>query len=120
MPFQSSHHLFQLRASKELEDLNYIDELIKEYLLYRGLTESLLVFDRELKQDKLQQFEGSRIVHQLFSTIQDFNLPAFLEFWKYLEKIIFSKLDRKYFTTGFFSVFIFFFSLIQKFSSYRF
>ena len=101
LPFQNNPFLYQLKGRKEIRDMDFMDELIKEYLLYRGLMETFTSFEKEIKQDKQShQFEGSRIVHQLFSYVHDYNLTSLLELWKYIDFTLFSKLDQKYFHTG--------------------
>jgi hypothetical protein len=98
--FQASQHLYQLKAQKALDDMGFLDELFKEYLLYRGLTESLATFEKETKQDRLHNFEGVRICQHIFQTIHDSNLSAFVELWKSLEKVLFSRVDQKYTETA--------------------
>merc|ERR1712137_324558 len=99
MTFQASHNLYQLKTQKALEDMGFLDELFKEYLLYRGLTESLVTFEREIKQDRLHHFEGVRISQQLLQYVQDLNLNAVLDLWKYLDRTLFSRVDQKYLDT---------------------
>lgn len=41
------------------ESVQRMDELIRDYLLYRGLTNSLKSFDAELKNDKDKGFRVS-------------------------------------------------------------
>jgi hypothetical protein len=98
--FQGTQHLYQLKTQKALDDMAFLDELFKEYLLYRGFTESLATFEKEIKQDRLHNFEGVRICQQIFQTIHDSNLSNFLELWKYLEKTLFSRVDQKYLDTA--------------------
>lgn len=39
-----------------MANIQYVDELVKEYLLFRGFSQTLKVFDNELKTDKEKGF----------------------------------------------------------------
>lgn len=43
-----------------MSHLQYLDELVKEYLLFRGFTHTLRTLDNELKIDKDKGFRVSR------------------------------------------------------------
>lgn len=42
-----------------MSQIQYVDELIREYLLYRGFSGTLKMFDAELKVDKEKGFRVS-------------------------------------------------------------
>lgn len=42
-----------------MSQIQYVDELIREYLLYRGFSGTLKMFDTELKVDKEKGFRVS-------------------------------------------------------------
>lgn len=42
-----------------MSQIQYVDELIREYLLYRGFCGTLKMFDTELKSDKEKGFRVS-------------------------------------------------------------
>jgi hypothetical protein len=42
-----------------MSHVQYVDELIREYLLYRGFSGTLKAFDTELKVDKDKSFRVS-------------------------------------------------------------
>lgn len=42
-----------------MSQIQYVDELIREYLLYRGFSGTLKMFDTELKSDKEKGFRVS-------------------------------------------------------------
>jgi hypothetical protein len=51
--------------------IQYIDELIREYLLFRGFAGTLKMFDIELKQDKEKGFRVSLLAT---TTMFDINI----------------------------------------------
>merc|ERR1712137_546161 len=99
-PFRAHKCLYQMQTPRALRDLNELDNLFKEYLLYRGMTQSLATFQQELQQDRMKELEAERISKELFRLITEFKLSYFLDFWKYLDDALFSRVDRKYLTTA--------------------
>lgn len=47
---------------KKMSHVHYMDELIREYLLYRGFSGTLKAFDSELKVDKDKSFRVSKYI----------------------------------------------------------
>lgn len=45
-----------LKVSIEMAHLQYLDDLVREYLLYRGFSGTMKIFDSELKADKDKGF----------------------------------------------------------------
>ncbi|XP_026682213.1 WD repeat-containing protein 91-like [Diaphorina citri] len=76
--------------------IQYIDELIREYLLFRGFAGTLKMFDIELKQDKEKGFRVDRIVDQFLQLIYAHDLTAVREFWSHLHTRMFSKLEKEF------------------------
>ena len=70
----------------------HCDQLLKEYLVFRGFTKSLTSFEAERKSDKNKAFQTEKIVEQLFTFLQSFDIQSFVEYWKYLEQRFFNKL----------------------------
>jgi hypothetical protein len=58
-----------------MSHVQYVDELIREYLLYRGFSGTLKAFDSELKVDKDKSFRVSKQV--ISSTIMTKNSHSF-------------------------------------------
>ncbi|XP_030841451.1 WD repeat-containing protein 91 [Strongylocentrotus purpuratus] len=75
------------------ESVQRMDELIRDYLLYRGLTNSLKSFDAELKNDKDKGFRADKILEQLLGFISTFDLLGLKNYWEHLERRIFSHLE---------------------------
>ncbi|XP_065182908.1 WD repeat-containing protein 91-like [Sycon ciliatum] len=73
-----------------------VDELIREYLLFRGFTNTLRAFETEIKNDKDKTFRADRIVEQLQSYIHSFDIVAVRNLWQYLDRRFFSRLEHAY------------------------
>lgn len=76
--------------------LQYLDELIREYLLFRGFSGTLKAFDAELKIDKDKGFRVDKIVEQLMQYISTYDLQALRELWVHLDQRMFSKLEHHF------------------------
>jgi hypothetical protein len=59
--------------------IQYIDELIREYLLFRGFAGTLKMFDIELKQDKEK---GFRVSLSMMFDINAFNITERVTYLK--------------------------------------
>lgn len=76
--------------------VQYIDELIKEYLLFRGFGNTLKSFDAELKVDKERSFRVDKIIDQLMHLISVYDLNALRELWIHLDSCMFTKLESHF------------------------
>jgi hypothetical protein len=52
-----------------MSHVQYVDELIREYLLYRGFSGTLKAFDSELKVDKDKSFRVRKFVIIMFQIL---------------------------------------------------
>lgn len=77
------------------DDIAYADELVKDYLLFRGFNSTFKAFQEEKKTDKTQGFKASKVVELLISYIQNLQLQAFLDLWQYLNENFFVKSTKK-------------------------
>ena len=75
--------------------ISFMDDLVKEYLLYRGCNATLKSFEHDLKQDKDRTFKADKIVEQLFAYVNSYDLLALLEYWSYLDQKYFSHITYK-------------------------
>lgn len=76
--------------------VQYMDELIREYILFRGFGNTLKVFDSDLKSDKEKSFRVDKIVDQLLHFINVYDLNSLKEFWGHLDNHMFSKLENHF------------------------
>ena len=72
--------------------LTLIDELIRDYLHFRGLTSTLRSFDHELGKVPLGQFRADRLVEQLTGFIQQFEINNLIDCWTQIEQRLLSTL----------------------------
>jgi hypothetical protein len=75
--------------------ISFMDELIKEYLLFRGFNATIKAFEHDLKQDKDRSFRADKITDQLFAYIHAYDLNGLLDYWTYLDHKYFSKISLK-------------------------
>lgn len=76
--------------------VQYIDELIKEYLYYRGFNTTLKSFEIDLKNDKEKAFRVDKILEQLVQYINAYDLNGLRELWMHLESHMFSTLETHF------------------------
>ncbi|KAG7477133.1 hypothetical protein MATL_G00090910 [Megalops atlanticus] len=73
-----------------------MDDLVKEYLIYRGFTSTLKHLDSEIKADKEKGFRVDKIIDQLQQFIQSYDLSALKDYWGYLDRRLFCRLEDVY------------------------
>ncbi|XP_045452532.1 WD repeat-containing protein 91 isoform X2 [Melitaea cinxia] len=73
--------------------IQLVDELVREYLLFRGFTSTVKAFDNDLKSDKDKGFRVDKIVDQMVHYINVSDLNGLKEYWSHLDSLIFSKLE---------------------------
>ncbi|XP_002927665.2 WD repeat-containing protein 91 isoform X1 [Ailuropoda melanoleuca] len=78
------------------EAVERTDEMVREYLLFRGFTHTLRQLDAEIKADKEKGFRVDKIVDQLQQLMQVYDLAALRDYWSYLERRLFSRLEDIY------------------------
>lgn len=77
-----------------------MDDLVKEYLLFRGFTAAFRAFDHDLRLDRDRSFRVDKITEQLLHHIHSFDLAGFMDYWSYLDQKHFSKLTIKLAVAG--------------------
>ncbi|CAJ1071073.1 WD repeat-containing protein 91 isoform X1 [Xyrichtys novacula] len=75
------------------------DEHVREYLIYRGFTNTMKNLDSEIKADKEKGFRVDKIIDQLQQFIQNFDLFGLKEYWLYLDRRLFCRLEDVYRST---------------------
>uniref|UniRef100_A0A1L8DD46 ARMC9 CTLH-like domain-containing protein n=1 Tax=Nyssomyia neivai TaxID=330878 RepID=A0A1L8DD46_9DIPT len=76
--------------------VQYVDGLIREYMLFRGFSNSLKAFDTELKNDKDRSYRVDKILERITHSINIQDLAALREIWAHLDGILFTKLEHSY------------------------
>ncbi|CAG8737721.1 25192_t:CDS:2, partial [Gigaspora rosea] len=74
-----------------------IDELIKEYLLFRGFSATFRSFESECRNDKDKRFQADKIIEELYTFITNSDINGLIDYWKYLDLRYFSRLDARFF-----------------------
>ncbi|XP_068608705.1 WD repeat-containing protein 91 [Brachionichthys hirsutus] len=69
------------------------EEHLREYLIYRGFTNTLKHLDGDIKADKEKGFRVDKIIDQLQQFVQTFDLCGLKEYWLYLDRRLFSRLE---------------------------
>ncbi|XP_033891128.3 WD repeat-containing protein 91-like [Acipenser ruthenus] len=95
------HYLYKTNIFSEFEEtmgstVERTDELVREYLIFRGFTSSLRHLDVEIKADKEKGFRVDKIIEQLQQFIQSYDLPGLRDYWGYLDRRLFSRLEDIY------------------------
>uniref|UniRef100_A0AAR2JHM4 WD repeat-containing protein 91 n=1 Tax=Pygocentrus nattereri TaxID=42514 RepID=A0AAR2JHM4_PYGNA len=72
------------------------DDVVREYLIYRGFTSTLKHLDVEIKADKEKGFRVDKIIDQLQQFIQGYDLAGLKEYWSYLDRRLFCRLEDVY------------------------
>ena len=78
-----------------MNSYHYLDELVREYFVFRGFTGTLKAFDTDLKNEKEKGFRIEKIIDQLIQKITSHDLIGLLELWKNLETKIFLRLETQ-------------------------
>eukprot|EP01132_Coremiostelium_polycephalum_P009624 gene9624-11794_t len=76
-----------------LSSLNYLDDLIKEYLVFRGFTQTSHYFSLEKKSDKLKGFQVERLLEQINFYIATYDIQHLVDMWNFLDTTFFSRID---------------------------
>jgi len=95
-----------------------MDELVKEYLLYRGFNGAVRALDVDLKSDKdkafrvhfknkfkislvididfLNPLQPDKIVEQFISYITIYDLNGLRDYWNHFDQLVFERLDHNF------------------------
>ncbi|KAI9468260.1 MAG: hypothetical protein EXX96DRAFT_591450 [Benjaminiella poitrasii] len=79
-----------------MSSLHQVDELVKEYLLFRGFTATFRVMEAEIKTDKDKGFQVDKIVDELLGAIANGDIQALVDYYRYLDLRFFSRLDNRF------------------------
>lgn len=74
----------------------YVDELVRDYLLYRGFVSTLKSFDADQKADKTRAMRADKIVENLASYIDAGDLESLRDTWHHLDNQIFRRLEHTF------------------------
>lgn len=77
-------------------NISSVDEIVQEYCIYRGFTQSFRSIEFEKSNDKTKNFEPQIIVQQIFDYLNNGNIDQFLILWDFLQKRFFIHLDQEH------------------------
>ncbi len=80
-----------------MESVAFVDELVKEYLLFRGYVKTFSCFATEKQNDKTGTPEIEPIADSLLSTVRNLDLTGFQQLWNTLESRFFTHLNGSQF-----------------------
>ncbi|GFR95079.1 WD repeat-containing protein 91 [Elysia marginata] len=72
-----------------------LDQLVKDYLLFRGFTSTLKALDQELKTDKDKGLRVDRMMEQIWSLLAVYDLQGLRDYWRYLNQRLFARLEQQ-------------------------
>ena len=75
-----------------MAQMGFIDDLVKEYLIFRGFGGTLKSFENDLKWEKEKGQRADRIVETILIHIGNQDLTALRDLWSHLNTRIFSRL----------------------------
>ena len=66
--------------------LTLVDDLIRDYFNYRGLSSTLRTFDGEISKSSMGQFRADRLTEQLTLHIHQFDITSLIDCWNQIEQ----------------------------------
>lgn len=79
--------------------LQFADDLVRDYLRYRGFLSSLKALDFELKADKDKAFRPDCLVEHLGGCIEAMDLVGLRDSWGHLDSHVFRRLEQSFLPT---------------------
>lgn len=77
-------------------DLASVNDMVLEYLLFRGYTRTFKSLVREGDDDRLCAFHSTKVVDAIFGHIEALDMRSFRELWAFLDARFFAHLDREH------------------------
>ncbi|KAM3580676.1 hypothetical protein VKS41_006739 [Umbelopsis sp. WA50703] len=79
-----------------MNSIYQVDDLVKEYLLFRGFTSSFRALELESRVDKDKGFQVDKIIEELFGFVQNSDISNLMDYWRYMDTRYFSRLDSRF------------------------
>ncbi|ORX62125.1 WD40 repeat-like protein [Hesseltinella vesiculosa] len=79
-----------------MNSLHQVDDLVKEYLLFRGFTGTFRALEVESRTDKDKGFQVDKILEELLSFVTSSDVQSLLDYYRYLDIRFFSRLDSRF------------------------
>lgn len=82
-----------------MNSIDAVDELVREYLSFRGFHATIKQLELDIKNDGSRGFQVDRLVEHLIGLLQAYDLQGLLDFWYYLDARFFSRLEQSFLKT---------------------
>ena len=80
-----------------MDAIPYVDSLVKEYLLFRGFTSTLSVFNQDLRTDRGRGFQADQLCKLVFrQLLPQSEATELMEVLDFLGKRVYSRLPGSY------------------------
>ncbi|XP_037949244.1 WD repeat-containing protein 91-like [Teleopsis dalmanni] len=79
-----------------MAQVEFLDTILKEYLIFRGFSNTLKALDADLKSDKDFGFRAEKIMEQFNQYIVAGDLQGLTTLWGHLDNFLFTKLEHTY------------------------
>ncbi|KAI9178882.1 hypothetical protein H9P43_005544 [Blastocladiella emersonii ATCC 22665] len=76
-----------------MDSLEYLDDLIREYLLFRGFHGTLKALEADIKGDRLAHLDAERLTQVLLAHARTLDYVALQDTWGYLDRHVFAALS---------------------------
>ncbi|CAG9759738.1 unnamed protein product [Ceutorhynchus assimilis] len=76
--------------------VQFMEELIREYLVFRGFASTLKSLEADLKTDKEKSFRVDKIIEQIMHLVSNYDLNGVRELWAHFENHIFNKIESHF------------------------
>jgi len=76
-----------------MSPIPFLDDLVREYLLFRGFVNTLKLFDADVKAEKDKGLRSDKVVEQILSLISTHDLQGLRDLWQHLNSRLFRRLD---------------------------
>ncbi|KAK3593070.1 hypothetical protein CHS0354_007861 [Potamilus streckersoni] len=73
-----------------------VDDMIKDYLAFRGLSSTLRVLENELKNEREKSFRIDKMTEQIQYYIGSYDLANLRDYWNFLNHRLFSRLEQRF------------------------
>ena len=72
----------------------YVEDLIKDYLYFRGYSATLKALESDQKNSRDKFLQPAKIIREIQNLIDTHDLNGLRDYWSYLDKQFFSRLER--------------------------
>lgn len=81
---------------RNMAQVAFLDSMLREYLVFRGYSNTLKALDLEQRNENDQHFRAERLIDHFNMAVQASDLNALRSLWLHLDNCLFSKLDQNY------------------------